>query len=143
MTGQTEDPPYVLDDQVGFLLRRAWQRHSTIFNARIGADLTSQQFAVIAKLAEVGDQSQNQLGRLVAMDAATIKGVVARLAARGHVATRVDPEDRRRLSVSLTSEGAALAAKTLPAAREITRETLAPLTGSERKTLLRLLARIS
>jgi DNA-binding MarR family transcriptional regulator len=139
----TNQPPdYVLDEQIGFLLRRAWQRHSTIFNEMIGADLTSQQFAALAKLAERGDQSQNQLGRLVAMDAATVKGVVARLAGRGYVETRVDPGDRRRLSVSLTPKGAELIAARLASARAISRETLAPLTGSERKSLLRLLAKI-
>lgn len=137
------NPDYVLDQQIGFILRRAWQRHSTIFNDTIGVDLTSQQFAVIAKLAEVGDQSQNQLGRLVAMDAATIKGVVARLTKRGFVTTNVDPGDRRRLSVSLTEKGAQLVDATRAEALAITRKTLAPLTGSEQSTLLRLLAKIS
>ena len=139
MTTQND---YILDEQLGFLLRRAWQRHSTIFNDKIGADLTSQQFAALAKLSELGDQSQNQLGRLVAMDAATVKGVVARLAARGLVATQVDPDDRRRLSVSLTPEGADLIASVRANAHAITRDTLAPLTGSERKSLLRLLGKI-
>lgn len=140
MTERTTE--YVIDEQVGFLLRRAWQRHSTIFNEGIGADLTSQQFAALAKLAELGDQSQNQLGRLVAMDAATIKGVISRLAARGYVRTCVDPGDRRRLSVSLTPDGAALVAASIENAREITARTLQPLTGSERKSLLRLLGKI-
>ena len=46
------------------------------------------QWAALAKLAEVGECSQNLLGRLVAMDVATIKGVVERLVRRGFAATR-------------------------------------------------------
>ena len=47
--------------------------------------LTQTQFAALAKLHEVGPCSQNQLGRLIYLDAATIKGVVDRLSARGFV----------------------------------------------------------
>src|ERR1700722_10722267 len=77
------EEPYVLDEQVGFALRQAQQRHTTIFAAKMIEDLTPTQWAALAKLREVGDCSQNHLGRLTAMDAATIKGVVDRLTARG------------------------------------------------------------
>ena len=73
----------ILDDQVGFLLRQAQQRHTTIFAAGMIESLTPTQWAALAKLREVGDCSQYRLGRLTAMDAATIKGVVDRLTARG------------------------------------------------------------
>ena len=70
---------YRLDDQVGFLLRVAMQRHTSIFMSRIVKGLTQTQFAALAKLREVGPCSQNQLGRLIYLDAATTKGVVDRL----------------------------------------------------------------
>lgn len=133
---------YVLDAQVGFLLRQVMQRHTTIFGARMGEDLTSTQWAALAKLTEKGPCSQNLLGRLTAMDAATIKGVVDRLVKRGLVETRPDPEDGRRLVVALTAEGAELTARATPIAQEITEETLAPLDGTERGQLLALLARL-
>ena len=66
---------YRLDDQVGFLLRVAMQRHTSIFMSRIIKGLTQTQFAALAKLREVGPRSQNQLGRLIYLDAATTKGV--------------------------------------------------------------------
>src|SRR3972149_5970130 len=65
---------YVLDEQVGFLLRVAMQRHTAIFTARMIEALTQTQFAALAKLYEVGPCSQNHLGRLIYLDAATIKG---------------------------------------------------------------------
>ena len=71
---------YSLKAQVGFNLRRANQRHVAIF-ARHVDGLTPTQFAALAKLHELGSLSQNKLGRLTAMDSATIKGVVERLSA--------------------------------------------------------------
>ncbi len=133
---------YRLDDQVGFLLRLAVQRHTAIFASRMPGELTPMQFAALAKLREVGAASQNELGRMTAMDVATIKGVVDRLRARGLLAGRPDPADRRRILVTLTRDGARLAEEAVAAGRAITAETVAPLSPEEAATLCRLLARI-
>ena len=90
--------PYLLDEQVGFLLRQASQRHTAIFAVRMMDDLTPTQWAALARLNERGPCSQNLLGRLTAMDAATIKGVVDRLVSRGLAETRPDPQDTRSIS---------------------------------------------
>ncbi|MBR1086953.1 MarR family transcriptional regulator [Bradyrhizobium manausense] len=135
-------PPYVLDEQVGFILRQVWQRHSSIFSRDIGTNLTPTQWAALSKLAETGPCSQNQLGRLTAMDVATIKGVIDRLTARGLTETSQDPEDGRRLLVSLTRAGQQLAEKLAPNAIAITRETLAPLDAKERELLMALLNKL-
>ena len=135
-------PPYILDEQVGFMLRQVAQRHATVFAARIGDELTMTQWAALAKLAETGPCSQNLLGRHTAMDAATIKGVVDRLARRGFVETPPDPEDAPLLVVLPTQAGRAVIARATPTAFAITEETLAPLDPAERATLLKLLARL-
>ena len=134
--------PYVLDAHVGFLLRQVGQRHAAIFASQMGEDMTTTQWAALSKLAEVGPCSQNLLGRLTAMDAATIKGVVDRLVRRGLMATRPDPEDGRRLLVVLTPEGEETVARATPKAFAITEETLAPLSAEERALFLALLARM-
>ncbi|WP_395677956.1 MarR family winged helix-turn-helix transcriptional regulator [Inquilinus sp.] len=135
---------YILDDQIGFILRQVSQRHAAIFAAGIGEqDLTATQWAVLAKLVERGPCSQNRLGRRTAMDAATIKGVVDRLGKRGLIDTRPDPEDGRRLEVALSPAGQALAERILPLAHRITAETLAPLTEAEQATLVELLRKLS
>ena len=135
-------PGYILDEQIGFILRQVWQRHATIFAREIGINLTPTQWAAVSKLAETGPCSQNLLGRLTAMDVATIKGVIDRLTARGLTETSPDPEDGRRLLVSLTRAGQQLAEKAAPAALAITRETLAPLDAKERETLMELLSKL-
>jgi DNA-binding MarR family transcriptional regulator len=135
-------PLYILDEQIGFILRQVWQRHATIFARDIGINLTPTQWAALAKLLETGACSQNQLGRLTAMDVATIKGVIDRLTARGLTETSSDPADGRRLLVSLTRAGQLLAEKVAPNALAISRETLAPLDAKERETLVALLGRL-
>ena len=135
-------PTYVLDEQIGFILRQVSQRHAVIFARDIGIDLTPTQWAALAKLQETGPCSQNQLGRLTAMDVATIKGVIDRLTARGLTETSPDPEDGRRLLVSLTRAGQQLAEKASPNALAVSRETLAPLEPKEREVLMELLNRL-
>jgi DNA-binding MarR family transcriptional regulator len=137
-----EEPAgYRVERQIGFVLRKANQRHVAIFAARI-SELTPPQFAALSKLSDVGETSQNQLGALVAMDAATIKGVIDRLKARGLVEVTKHAVDKRRLMVRLTEAGCALVARLVPLAEAITGETLAPLTEREAATLLRLLGKI-
>src|ERR1700744_3216219 len=134
--------PDVLDEQVGFILRQVWQRHSSIFSRDIGTNLTPTQWAALSKLVETGPCSQNLLGRLTSMDVATIKGVIDRLTARGLTETSSDPDDGRRLLVSLTRAGQQLAEKAAPNAFAITRETLAPLDPKEREAFVALLSKL-
>lgn len=133
---------YRLDEQVGYLLRKANQRHLAIF-AKAIPDLTPPQFAALARLAEIGQASQNQLGQSIAMDAATIKGVIDRLKARGLVELSNHGSDRRRRVVSLTAGGRATVEALLPLGGAVSDETLAPLNPREAATLLRLLARLT
>lgn len=133
---------YRLDDQIGYVLRRVTQRHLAIFAAAI-PEVTTTQFAVLARLAETGPLSQNQLGRATAMDAATIKGVVDRLAKLGLVSTTADPTDRRRLTVALTPSGEALFRDRFETALKVSQDTVAPLSAEEADLLRSLLSRLT
>jgi MarR family transcriptional regulator, lower aerobic nicotinate degradation pathway regulator len=136
------DAGYTLNDQVGFVLRQVNQRHTLIFANCMGHDLTPTQWAALAKLFEAGACSQNLLGRLTAMDAATIKGVVDRLVRRKLAGTCPDPANRRRRLVDLTSHGRELVRQLISPAHQITEETLAPLSAGERETFLTLLKKL-
>jgi DNA-binding MarR family transcriptional regulator len=138
----TDAKSYRLDGQIGFVLRRVTQRHLMLFAAHI-PEVTTTQFAVLARLAETGAMSQNKLGRAVAMDAATIKGVVDRLTRLGLVATAADPEDRRRLTVTLTDTGAALFVERAATALEVSAATTSPLSADEARQLMALLQRLT
>jgi MarR family transcriptional regulator, lower aerobic nicotinate degradation pathway regulator len=118
------------------------QRHSVIFSKHIRGDLTPPQWSALFTLLERGACSQNHLGRMTAMDVATIKGVVDRLKLKGLTKIGVDPSDNRRRVVELTMEGRRLARSSVARAGRITELTLAPLDGAARKTLLSLLSRL-
>jgi MarR family transcriptional regulator, lower aerobic nicotinate degradation pathway regulator len=133
---------YVLEDQVGFLMRVATQRHTSIFMANMVEGLTPPQFSALSKLLEVGPCSQNHLGRLVYLDAATIKGVIDRLGVRRLVTTQSDPRDKRRRAVTLTDAGRRIAKAAVAVAGHITAKTLAPLTQEEQRTVVRLLKKL-
>ena len=76
------------------------------------------------------------------MDVATIKGVIDRLTARGLTETSADPEDGRRLRVSLTRAGQQLTEKVAANALAISKETLAPLDSRERELFVALLEKL-
>ncbi|MCC8984121.1 MarR family winged helix-turn-helix transcriptional regulator [Bradyrhizobium acaciae] len=135
---------YRLEDQVGFLLRRAYQRASSNLVDRIGSyDLTAPQYATLARLYERGALSQNLLGRLVAMEPANIRDVVLRLKKRRLVATRRDPTDKRLILIDLTAAGTALVEQLIPIEIACTATTLVPLKANERKQLYDLLGRLA
>jgi MarR family transcriptional regulator, lower aerobic nicotinate degradation pathway regulator len=135
-------PPYVLDDQIGFILRQAYQKHALLFLEYFGDDFTPTQWAAIAKLSEVGDCSQNLLGRLTAMDAATIKGVVDRLTKRGYIASSPSLTDRRRVLITLTAAGRKAYERCVGLALRVSTETMARLKPRDRAALLRLLKQL-
>jgi DNA-binding MarR family transcriptional regulator len=133
---------YLLEEQVGFLLRIAMQRHSNIFTSEIVGNLTAPQFSALVKLMQAGPLSQNHLGRLIYLDVATIKGVVGRLRTHGLVTSKDDPRDARRHVIALTPAGRRLVEAAIPAAAKITQKTLDPLSEKEQETLLRLLKKL-
>ena len=132
---------YVLDNQVGFKLRLANQKHLEIF-ARELPEVTPTQFGVLARLNEIGEASQNHLGRLVGLDGATIKGVVSRLTVKGFVSVSPSQKDRRRLMITLSSEGAEFLSGALNRAMRISTLTTANLTKSECEILKNLLEKL-
>lgn len=135
---------YRLEEQVGHVMRRAHQRHAAIFQEGMGdLQLTPTQFAALVKIHDVSQVSQNQLGRLTAMDPATIQGVIQRLEERKLIERQADPADRRRTILRLSASGAATAAEAIQRARKITEATLAPLDDGERHLFLTLLQKLT
>lgn len=135
---------YVLEDQVGFRLRKAHQRATTIFaDVMAEFDVTPTQFAALAKLDDLGPISQNQLGRLTAMDPATILGVVGRLHRSGWLRARPSIEDQRLMLIELTPEGVIRIKAMKEKAAVVSARTLSALSAAEAQTLNELLARLS
>jgi DNA-binding MarR family transcriptional regulator len=139
-----DDPLYTIEQQVGFLLRRAHQRSAAIFqNLFSSSGLTPLQFTSLVKIRDQGRASQNLLGRLTHADPATIMGVINRLVERGLIRKSADPDDKRKSILILTSKGLNLIESLETAARAVSEETLEPLSPNEQKTFLRLLTKLT
>ena len=138
---EKEHDKYQLADQIGYLLRLANQRHLEIFHQHL-PDLTPTQFALLVSLSERTGASQNELGRQTGIDAATTNGVVERLARKGLIHSHTDPDDKRRLRLSLSDAGRQMVDRSIPLARIITSLTLKGLTTRESIRLLQLLKKI-
>lgn len=137
-------PDYVLEEQIGHLLRRAYQRHLALFQNIFGDDgPTAMQFAALHTLYTRGPLSQNLLGRLIAMDPPTVKGVVARLEARGWVTRGPDPNDARLKRVFLTEAALEALPGMIERARAVTAATLAPLSREDQARAMAVLRRMA
>ncbi|MDX3893419.1 MarR family transcriptional regulator [Pusillimonas sp.] len=131
---------YDFSEQVGHLLRRAYQRHTALFQQIIpDTQLTAAQFVVLCAVRDSGACSLSHIVKQTAIDQATIRGVIDRLKARKFVSVRHDEMDRRKVLVSLTEAGERLVESMVPFAFEITEKTFNGFNPAERMALLYLL----
>ncbi len=141
---RADDSAAGLDEDIAHLIRRAHQRASAIFMSVLAAhNLTPAQYFALSRLREKGEVSQNLLGRMAAMDPATIQGVVKRLGERGLVDRVPDRTDRRRMLLHLTEDGIATIDGLRTGIEATTGKILAPLSRQEQDQLRGLLKRIA
>lgn len=134
------DDDYDFSQQIGHLLRRAYQRHTALFQAAIpDSDLTAAQFVTLCAVRDRGTCSLNEVVKATAIDQATIRGVVDRLKARALLVVAADPDDRRKLVLRVTDEGMALVESTVPFAKQVTEQTFGSLNPGERVAINYLL----
>jgi len=131
---------YDFSEQVGHLLRRAYQRHTALFQQIIpDTQLTAAQFVVLCAVRDSGACSLSQIVKQTAIDQATVRGVIDRLKSRRLLAVRHDETDRRKVLVSLTREGEELVQTMVPFAFEISEKTFNSFNPAERMALVYLL----
>ena len=134
---------YTFSEQVGHLLRKAYQRHMAIFQQNVGdSQLTAVQFVTLCAVRDRGPSSLTELVKATAVDQATIRGIVERLKARDLITLEPDPEDRRKVIVGLSDTGRQLVQDTVPHAAHITELTMSNLNPAERVAVLFLLRKM-
>jgi len=127
-----------------FLLAKAYRKAHGVLRRRL-ADfgITPIQHLVLEAIGEDEGLSAGEIGKRVALDSATLSGVLDRLQQAGWIGKQVDEVDRRVLRVSLTAK----ARETLPALVEQRKgansEVLGSLTEQEQALLRRLLREMS
>lgn len=127
-----------------FLIRRAHQVASATF-AEVcrDLDLTTSQYAVMFALRQHGQVSQNELGRLVALDRATTAVVVKSLRERSLLETQPHASDRRKVNLSLTNAGRLLLGKAEQLSAKSGEMLLSALGAKDSKIFLSLLQQLA
>lgn len=140
---QDTDAAYDFSEQVGHLLRKAYQRHMAIFQQNIGnSQLTAVQFITLCAVRDHGPSSLSELIKATAVDQATIRGIVERLQARDLVTLKPAEQDKRKVIVSLTESGTQLVHETAPHALQVSELTMSRLNPAERVALLYVLRKM-
>ena len=135
---------YEVSEQIGHLLRKAYQRHLAIFSQTINdPQLTAVQFAVLSASRRLGPSSMSDLGKATAIDAATVRGIIERLRVRELIELQTNPDDRRKVTVQLTRAGASLVEQITPTALRISELTMGELNEAEQVAVLYLLRKLS
>ncbi|MFM0527382.1 MULTISPECIES: MarR family winged helix-turn-helix transcriptional regulator [Paraburkholderia] len=143
MTRRLQPAGYRFSEQVGHLLRRAYQRHMAIFQQSIpNGEVTAAQFTTLCALRELGACSLNDIVKFTAIDQATIRGIVERLKGRGFIDIVADPWDGRKVLISNTPTGDDLIDRITPSGHQISEETFGSLNPAERVALLFLLRKM-
>lgn len=131
------------DEQIGYLLRRAYQRHLSIFQENVtDSTITSVQFSLLCKLYADNDMSQSDLVSVTSIDQATIRGVISRLRSRHLISIHKDHTDGRKVIISITESGRKVVESMIPQAINITNLTYGGLNSAERVALAYLLKKI-
>jgi DNA-binding MarR family transcriptional regulator len=89
-----------------------------------------------------GPRTPAELADAAGVTRATMTGLIDTLERDGLVKREPDPDDRRMMSVLLTARGERFLDDFLPGHFKLISGLMAPLTESERKTLVRLLGKI-
>jgi DNA-binding MarR family transcriptional regulator len=134
---------HCLDESIGYLLGRAYtEGHRNLHKGLADLDLTPQQYVIVMKLNELGEASQNLLGRSVGMKRVTVHGIISRLSTGGLIEVRGDDADRRLALLSLSPAGKALVGELAHRAQVAAAKSLASLSANEKAILGRILKKL-
>ncbi|MFF6838741.1 MarR family winged helix-turn-helix transcriptional regulator [Streptomyces tanashiensis] len=142
MSSAHSTPPALLDLSTYLLSRIGKAARGRLADRLAERGLRLWDMAVLAALSDFGPHAQRDLVVRLGVDPSDMAKVVDQLATGGYVERARDPEDRRRVSVSLAPAGRDLLAELDAEARALQDELLAPLDPEERTRLQGLLLRV-
>jgi DNA-binding MarR family transcriptional regulator len=133
-----------LADRPTWLLSRANARSQALLSEAFAANgVRGYHVRLLAALEQFGPASQADLGRHTGIDRSDVVAALNELIDRGFAEREPDPSDRRRNIVTITGRGRRELARLDAVLGEVQDTVLAPLTPNERRTLVRLLAKLA
>jgi DNA-binding MarR family transcriptional regulator len=131
-----------LDPVSGLLFQIMREMRGAIGRRAAEFDITPQQAFLLVRTLRRPEASPTELGAEVGTDNAGITRLVDRLEAKGLVARRNHPGDRRSIVIELTQSGQELAPSLAPIFAGVERQLIADLSNEEVSHLKALLRRL-
>lgn len=120
---------------VGYLIRRAQQRHVAAWTRIASSEISSVQYTILVVLDARGEASQRELCDDADLDRSTIADLVKRMERKGLIARRRDPEDARRNTVTLTGAGRSERERLRPLVDQVQEALVASMSPQDRRAL--------
>jgi DNA-binding MarR family transcriptional regulator len=142
VTADRATPPGLADTPTWLLSQTSIHAHRLLADALAGAGSRGYHYRLLAALQELGPASQATLGRRAGIDRSDVVAALNELADLGFVKRAPDEADRRRNVITITRAGAAQVRRLEKVLAGVQDALLAPLSAAERRTLVRLLAKL-
>jgi MarR family transcriptional regulator, lower aerobic nicotinate degradation pathway regulator len=127
----------------GHLIRRAQQIAVACFVDECEAyDITPVQYGALVAIRELPGLDATRLSRLIAFDRSTIGNVIDTIERKGWAERRPDAKDRRLKLLYMTDAGKRVLIEVEPAVLKAQERILGPLTPTQRKQFMTLLAKM-
>ncbi len=127
-------------DVILFILSKANQKVYGTFKSRLQSyGMTPMQGLVLHALFEEEDLSAGELGKRLALDSATLSGVLDRMAEGGWIIKNTAKADRRVLSIKLTDKSRQMREEFMRDTEKLNQEVLSCFNPEERLLLIRML----
>ena len=137
------DPGPQVHARLTYLLKRALLDLEDLHAEHLAPiGVSGRELGVLLLLDGRGPESQQQAAARLRVDRTTMVSLIDALEAKGLVARRPDPGDRRRNVVELTSDGQTTLAEAVRASDDAEQRLLAVLTHDEAAQLRELLTRL-
>ena len=131
-----------IDGYLAYLLARASHLISGQFHEHLATRrVPVMQWRVLAALWD-GPKSAREVADIILQKQPTVSKLLERMERNGLVSREPDADDRRRIVVSLTAQGRAVAGPLIDAAREHERAVLEPFGRGNAATLVGVLQRL-
>lgn len=132
--------PELLEDCFIFLMAKVYQKAHSNFKKRLQQyDLTPMRHLVLEALWNEEGLTAGEIARRLALDNATLSGVIDRMSKTGWIVKKADPGDKRAMQIFLTPKAKKMKSSILEERKKANEENLSPLSAKEKMFLRRLL----